>query len=260
MRYFLEISYDGTEYCGFQRQENQPSVQQEIEHALSALCKSNIAVIAAGRTDTGVHALQSFVHFDTENTIDHHFLYHLNAILSKNICAKNIYEVQPNTHARFDATERSYTYKIHFQKNPFLFPFSFQFSFAKLDFERMNLACEILKKYNDFEVFSKTGGNNKTTICHITEAFWVHTDTEATFHISANRFLRGMVRLIVGALLNVGLGTISLETFEHHIQHKQKFKRNKSAPAKGLYLSRVIYPNSVFIKPPPIDHFQEIQR
>lgn len=238
--------YDGSAYCGFQRQEIPNTIQYELEQALTVLCKQKTPIIASGRTDTGVHALQTFIHFDTDNPISSDFQYHLNAILSKNISAKNIYLVEPNAHARFDAIQRSYIYKIHFTKDPFAFPYSFQFTFAPLNFEKMNEAAAILKQYNDFEIFCKSGGNNKTTLCNITQANWIHNSNTAQFYITANRFLRGMVRLIVGAMLNVGIGSISVSDFEQAILRKNKFKINKSAPAKGLYLSEVLYPENIF--------------
>lgn len=241
-RYFLEIAYKGTAFNGFQRQQQQPTIQLEIERTLQILQKHSITIMGAGRTDTGVHALQSFIHFDTENPLYPNFLFKFNAIIHKDIVCKNVYRVESNAHTRFDATSRSYIYKIQFFKNPFRNELFWFYPFKNIDVHKMSECADFLKTQDDFKSFCKLGADNKTTLCTITNAEWKIYDDYAEFHITANRFLRGMVRLIVGALLQVGLGKISIAEFKHIVANQLHFKNNVSVPAKGLYLSRVCYP------------------
>jgi tRNA pseudouridine38-40 synthase len=247
MRFFLEIQYDGTNYHGWQKQPNANSVQAVLESKLSQLFQCDILTMASGRTDTGVHCSQQFVHFDTDNlNMIPQLEFKLNKMLPSDISIPSIRRVKPETHTRFDATKRSYIYHIHQDKNPFLTRFSHQF-FKKLDFTKMNRACEILKEYDDFEAFSKTNTDVKTTICQIHYAEWKQVaQGRSEFHISANRFLRGMVRLITGAMLDVGTGKISPEEFRNLIESKSRNRARHVVPACGLFLSKVEYPEGIF--------------
>ncbi len=247
MRYFLELSYNGSQYHGWQSQPNAVSVQENIEKALSIILRFPTKITGAGRTDAGVHARQMFAHFDTDNTIDIEQLTHrLNRFLPQDIAISNIIPVQPDAHARFDATARSYAYHIHQQKNPFLQQTSWHFS-KKLDVDAMNKAAKALFFYEDFQSFSKTHTDVKTYICRIEEAYWQQDNDKLTFHITADRFLRNMVRAIVGTLIEVGLSKISVADFAHIIEAKNRSKAGFSVPAKGLFLTQIVYPKNIFV-------------
>lgn len=246
MRYFLEISFKGTPFHGWQEQPNAVSVQSSIEKALSTLLRCPTKIVGAGRTDAGVHAKQMFAHFDSEKNIDKTDLKHkLNSFLSKDIAIHNIYNVKNDAHARFDAIWRSYEYHIHQEKNPFLNELSWFYS-KKLDIDEMNKAVKSLLFYKDFKSFSKTKTDVKTYICTIDEAYWEIDDRQLIFHITANRFLRNMVRSIVGTLINVGLHKISYDDFIKIIEAKDRTKAGFSVPAQGLYLSKIIYPKNIY--------------
>ena len=248
MRFFLEVKYQGTHYHGWQKQPNAISVQEVIEEKLSMLFRRKVEIVASGRTDTGVHCLQQFIHFDLDNDeMISNLVHRLNIVLPSAIAVGELWEVLPDAHTRFDAKERSYVYHIHRNKTPFLEKRSFQFH-KPLDLALMGQACEILKKYNDFTAFSKTNSDVKTHICDIKDAFWSNRDEKLEFHITANRFLRGMVRLIVGGMLDVGVNKLSLDFFEKALASKQRGAFRNVAPAEGLYLNKVAYPESLFIK------------
>ena len=243
MRYFLRLSYNGTRFSGWQIQPNVPSVQEAIEGALSILFNQPIHVIGCGRTDAGVHAEDYYAHFDVDKTLEH-LAYKLNRMLSQDIYIKSAEVVDDELHARFDATSRSYVYRIKGDKDPFRSEWVTVWAkFDDLDTLKMQQAAELLLEYEDFFPFCKTGGNNKTTICHLTRAEWVFLPEkrEMVFHITADRFLRGMVRLIVGMCLNVGLGKISIDQVQHALENKTRVDKSLSAPANGLALSRVSY-------------------
>ncbi len=204
-------------------------------------------ITGAGRTDTGVHAQQMFAHFDTDNGIDIAQLTHrLNRFLPQDIAILDIIPVQPDAHARFDATARSYAYHMHQQKNPFLQHTSWYFS-KKLDIEAMNKAAKALLFYEDFQSFSKTHTDVKTYLCKIEAAYWQQDNDKLTFHITADRFLRNMVRAIVGTLIEVGLSKISVADFAHIIEAKNRSKAGFSVPAQGLFLTQIVYPKNIFI-------------
>lgn len=252
-RYFLEIAYNGKNFHGWQQQHENSStltVQQVLTTALQhQLKRPNLTIIGCGRTDTGVHASQYFVHFeyDEHKTLPENLVFRLNRMLNNDILVKRLIDHLPhNAHARYDATYRAYDYYIHFEKNPFLGDFSYHYPFLPLDFEAMSQAAQLLPLYNDFPMFCKTGGNSKTTLCNIfkAELFFNPNEKKLRFHIAANRFLRGMVRLIVGTLLCVGKHKISLDEFKHTLdrQHKRFEAMNISAPPQGLFLSEVRYP------------------
>lgn len=246
-RYFIELSYNGKNYHGWQVQNNAFTVQEEIEKGLSTLLKTPISIMGSGRTDTGVHATQQFAHFDSPSVLDKvEFLKKINGILSPEIAIRDIRLVQPDAHARFDAISRSYIYKITLTKNPF-FKDSHWLFYKSLDIEKLNEAADILKEYTDFESFSKVHTDVNTFLCQLFEAKWEQNGQELLFNITANRFLRGMVRAIVGTLVEVGSGKLSTEDFRKIIESKNRKSAKAAAPAQGLYLCKVIYPDSIFI-------------
>lgn len=240
-RYFLKLSYNGQNYCGWQTQKGVPTVQQTLEHAVRVFLKDVKGVVGCGRTDTGVHAAEYFAHFDTETPVADEFLYRINAVLPKDIAVQEIVEVEPRLHARFSATNRQYQYFVHYQKNPFKNGLS-TFSPIRFDVEQMNEAAKILLDYEDFTTFSKSGTQAKTNICHLRNAVWEPQQEAAFFTIESNRFLRNMVRAIVGTLFLVGEGKMTLAEFRDAIEAKDRSRAGKSVPACGLYLTQVNYP------------------
>ncbi|MEZ4859258.1 MAG: tRNA pseudouridine(38-40) synthase TruA [Flavobacteriaceae bacterium] len=245
MRYFIEIAYNGKNYCGWQNQPNGISVQEILEKALSALLGEAIHVTGAGRTDAGVHAKQLFAHFDYSEIKEMEKLVHrLNAFLSKDISVKNLFKVKEDAHARFDAISRGYEYHITQKKDPFLEGLAYEI-YLKPDLDLMNKAAAILCSYQDFQSFSRSKTDVKTYYCTIEKAIWERKDTLLIFTISANRFLRNMVRAIVGTLLEIGYGKLTLEDFHQIIESKNRSNAGASAPAHGLYLTKVVYPESI---------------
>lgn len=243
-RYFIELAYDGTNYHGWQVQPNAVTVQEVLDKALTTLLRQSIETVGCGRTDTGVHAKDFFAHLDVEfgddkqQTIDKRSL---NALLPHDIAVKQIIPVHPEAHARFDATLRSYEYHIHFEKNPFLNGYSCLLR-DKPDLELMNRAAAIVMEYTDFSCFSKSNTQVKTNNCKIAKAEWVETENGIVFHISADRFLRNMVRAIVGTLLMVGKGEMQPEDIRQIIESKNRSNAGMSVPACGLYLTEIKYP------------------
>ncbi|PRY88923.1 tRNA pseudouridine(38-40) synthase TruA [Mongoliibacter ruber] len=246
-RYFLELAYNGNNFHGWQTQKNAHSVQAEIEKGLSLLLGKPTSIQGSGRTDTGVHASQQFAHFDSDTTLDRpSFLKKLNGILGKDIAIYDLIPVKEDVHARFNAVEREYLYKCNLRKNPFDHESSWLL-FQMPDVQKMNEAASMLLEYEDFQSFSKVKTAVNNFRCEIKQAFWEQKGHELFFHITANRFLRGMVRAIVGTLMEVGLGKISLDDFKVIIESKNRTNAKSSAPAKGLYLCRVSYPEDIFI-------------
>lgn len=247
MRYFVELSYKGTAFNGWQRQPSAPSVQQTIEEALSTILRTPTEIVGAGRTDTGVHAAHYVAHFDCPTPIADcaSLTYHLNALLPEDIALKKIYPVREDAHARFDATEREYRYYIEPRKNPFTRQTSWQLTLP-LDIEAMNRAAEVLLTTEDFTTFAKLGSNNSSNICHIFCARWeVEPSGQIVFTFRANRFLRNMVRAVVGTLVDVGRGKLSPEQFAAIVAAKDLSKSSSSAPAAGLFLTDVTYPKEI---------------
>lgn len=243
MRYFAELSYKGTAYCGWQRQPSAPSVQQTIEEALSTILRESVEIVGAGRTDTGVHAAFYVAHFDTSRPIANpsDFVYHLNALLPEDIAFGRIYEVDSEAHARFDATEREYRYYIEPRKNPFTRATSWQLT-TPLDVNAMNRAAKVLLTTEDFTTFAKLGSNNTNNICHIFRAEWIEIECGMlVFVFRANRFLRNMVRAVVGTLVDVGRGKITPEEFADIVASRNLSRSSSSAPAAGLFLTDVSY-------------------
>lgn len=246
-RYFLELAYKGTKYHGWQIQANANSIQDEINQALSMVLRGPIETMGSGRTDTGVHARQQYLHFSGPENLDvKDLLKRLNGILPKDIAAYDLREVRPDAHARFDATSRSYEYHISLQKNPFEEELSWLY-FNSLDMGVMNEASTLLLNFSDFESFSRVKTQVNSFKCNIKHAYWEKKEQRLIFHISANRFLRGMVRTIVGTLVLVGENKLDLKGFQAILESKNRRNAGSSAPACGLYLCHVAYPASIFI-------------
>lgn len=243
MRYFAEISYNGTNYHGWQIQPNANSVQAEIVKGFSVLFRSEeFSCVGCGRTDTGVHAKQFYFQFDTEENFDSElYVYKLNSILPKDIAVQRIFKVADDAHARFDATFRTYEYFVHTHKDVFLLKNSCFFP-INLDMDQMNKACAELLKYDDFTSFSKVHSDAKTNICNVTRAVWTEECNQLKFEITANRFLRNMVRAIVGTSIQVGEGKLSIDDFKEIVEAKDRGRAGKSMHGHGLYLSKVTYP------------------
>lgn len=241
MRYFLELSYHGKNYYGWQIQPDVISVQEKITTALSTILREEITIVGAGRTDSGVHASQMYAHFDVDKDLDENFTYKLNAILPDDIVIYRTIKVSDEAHARFDAVSRSYEYKIWMGRNPFLLDTTWQLNYKNINIEAMNAAAKLLYEYEDFECFSKVKTDVHTFNCEVTNAVWKLEGEELTFYVSANRFLRNMVRAIVGTLLDIGLGKKSFEDFRMIIESKNRSKAGVSVPAKGLFLTKVEY-------------------
>jgi tRNA pseudouridine38-40 synthase len=242
MRYFIWFGYDGTQYHGWQTQPNGVTVQSELERCLSLLLREQVAVTGAGRTDAGVHARQMAAHFDTDGELDARLLAKkLNGLLPAAISVDRIEPVPADMHARFSATSRTYHYYIHTRKNPFIRQYSQEMHY-QLDFDLMNEAGRILMEYDDFGAFCKAGSDVKTTLCRVTHAHWHQTsDTEWYFEITANRFLRNMVRAVVGTLIEVGRRRMTLQEFRQVIESGRRTQAGESMPAKALFLERVTY-------------------
>ena len=244
MRYAIELSYDGGAYCGWQRQTDAATVQESLEKALSTLLRQSTEVVGAGRTDTGVSASYYVAHFDSCQSVDcDHLKYKLNLILPHDIAVFAIRAVRDDFHARFDAVEREYTYYISQRKNPFRRHSAWQY-YVPLDVERMNEAAKALLEWDDFTSFAKLNSNNKTNICDVRYAEWrrdAEDESLLVFTIRADRFLRNMIRALVGTLVDVGRGKLSVEEFRNILHAKDLSLSSSSAPAQGLFLSNVRY-------------------
>ena len=248
-RYFVQLSYKGTQYHGWQVQPNAVSVQESLNEAFSKIFREKIEITGAGRTDTGVHAINYIAHFDSEKDkldCDNKIIFKLNSYLPNDIAIHKIMHVIPEAHARFDAISRTYHYRIHQHKDPFLKEISWFYPF-KLDIELMNKAAELLLTFTDFTSFSKLHTDVKTNHCRIAEAKWLAENNHLTFVITADRFLRNMVRAIVGTLLDVGKNKISLIDFIQIIENKNRSDAGLSVPAHGLFLMQVAYPDKLFL-------------
>ena len=246
-RYFLDISYKGTNYHGWQKQKNANSVQQEIEKGLSTMFQSKVGIMGSGRTDTGVHARQQIAHFDSSVQLDvSNLVFKLNRILPNDIVVKAALHVHSEAHARFDANLRSYQYFIHQNRDPFKEGVSYYFS-KPLDIEKMNRASKMLIGEQDFQSFSKVKTEVNNFICNIKTAEWILQNDSLVFCVTANRFLRGMIRALVGTLLEVGQEKMSIEEFQEVIKIKDRTKAGRAVPAEGLFLTNVEYPSEIYI-------------
>ncbi len=246
LRYFFEISYKGTNYHGWQVQQNAISVQQVIEEKLSNLLNAKISITGSGRTDTGVHAKQQFFHVDLHDQTDCSQLkYQLNATLPRDIVVRSIRPVRPDAHARFDATVRSYDYVIILNKDPFRLNEAYIYH-KSMDLDSLNAASKKFVGAQNFESFSKVKTQVNNFNCEIFAAYWQQGEDCIIFHIEANRFLRGMVRAIVGTLLMVNEGKMAIESIDEIIKKQDRSAAGRSVPPEGLYLSKISYPNHIF--------------
>jgi len=248
-RYFIELIFDGSAYHGWQIQNNAVTVQSVVDKALSTVLRQEIKTVGCGRTDTGVHAKQLFAHFDCSLVAiakqEDIIIRSLNAVLPNDIALKRIFRVSDDFHARFSAISRSYEYYIHFEKNPFLDGLSWYLR-DKPDHNKMNEAAKIMMEYHDFSCFSKTHTQVYTNNCEIYQAEWSWINEDRLlFNISANRFLRNMVRAIVGTLIEIGNGKSTIESIRSTIESKDRSEAGTSVPACGLYLSQVVYPDLI---------------
>ncbi len=247
MRFFLELSYNGTLYHGWQRQPNAISVQQTVEEALTTLLGAKTAIVGAGRTDTGVHAKQMYAHFDAELSFNdvESLTFRLNRFLPEDISIRAIHKVSAAAHARFDATSRSYCYRLVQSKDPFSKNLEYNFS-TPLDITAMNAAAALLLDHKNFKCFSRSKTDVKTYDCDISVAHWEKNNDKWVFYITANRFLRNMVRAIVGTLLDVGAGKLNQTDFQSILDSQDRALAGSSAPAHGLFLTDIRYPNTIF--------------
>lgn len=247
-RYFFEIAYDGTCYHGWQRQENADTVQQTVEEALSLISRKSVVITGSGRTDTGVHCEQQYFHCDFQDAIEPRNLQHkLNSLLPASISINYIFEVRDDVHARFTALSRSYEYRIVLCKNPFLEKYAYHFH-KPLDVALMNEAAQCFLGENDFKAFSKVKTEVDHFRCIISKTTWTQKGDLLLFEITANRFLRGMVRAIVGTLLEVGMHKQGVSDVENIIASKDRKMAGAAAPAKGLFLTSVKYPEDIGVK------------
>ena len=242
MRYFITFSYDGTAYHGWQIQPHSVTVQEELQKALSTLMRKPMEVVGAGRTDTGVHARKMIAHFDHDEVVDcPQLVYKLNKLLPRDIAVQHVEPVADDMHARFSAKSRTYHYYVHLDKNPFLRSYSWQV-YGNPDFELMNRAARVLMEYKDYTSFSKVNTDTKTNDCTITEARWDRVgEDQWRFTVTANRFLRNMVRAIVGTLMEVGRGRMTIEQLRSVIEAKDRCRAGDSVPGNALFLVEVLY-------------------
>jgi tRNA pseudouridine38-40 synthase len=240
-RFFIEVAYKGNKYSGFQIQENANSVQAEVEKAMSVFLRRPVSLTGSSRTDTGVHALQNFFHLDWEELPPDEAIYHINAILPDDIAIRNFFEVAADAHCRFDASWREYQYKIYPKKDPFLRDRAFYFPYP-IHQDRLIAAADMVMRYKDFSSFCKRNTQAKTSICTILASSWTWEAGSFEYRVRANRFLRGMVRGLVGTMLQVGRGKISVEEFADIIESGDNSRADFSVPGYGLYLVRVEYP------------------
>lgn len=244
MRYFIEVAYKGTAFNGFQIQDNGLTVQAEIDRAISLLMRVKIVTTGSSRTDAGVHAFQNFLHFDIDAPLHPQFLYKVNAILSPDVVIRQAYRVPDTAHSRFDALSRSYEYVLYLHKDPFLRDRGYFFPYS-LDHSLLQEAADILKEYEDFTTFSKRNTQVRTYICRIMESYWEVLPDRLVFHVTANRFLRGMVRGLVGTMLRVGRGKLSIAEFRAAIESRNCVNADFAVPPQGLFLMKVAYPEGL---------------
>ena len=245
-RYFLELAYKGNNYSGFQIQKNANSIQAEIEKALETFFRQSFLLTGSSRTDGGVHALQNYFHFDYEGVIEKRVIYNLNALLPPDIAIKGAYPVAPDAHCRFDALSREYRYYIYRKKNPFLTNRAYFFPYT-LDREKLDAAAALIPQFREFAAFAKRNSQAKTFECTILESSWQEEENCLFYRVTANRFLRGMVRGLVGTMLQVGRGKIGMEEFAAILRNRDNQQADFSVPGHGLFLVRVAFPDSLLL-------------
>ena len=246
MRYFIDISYFGKNYHGWQTQENAITIQEILDKSLSTILKTEIKSLGSGRTDTGVHAMSQVAHFDFNGNIIENFLYRINSLLPSDISINSINGVKENVSARFDAISREYIYKIHTKKSPFLNDYSYYYK-REIDIELLNKACDIIKKFKDFQTFSKVKTDVNNYNCNVSYAAIEKENNSYFFKVTSNRFLRGMVRAIMGTLFEINENKIELEFLEEIIIKKERKLAGPSVPAHGLYLNKVLYEEDIYL-------------
>ena len=250
-RYFIEVAYNGTNYHGWQIQKNATGVQHLLNRALSLKLGDSVETTGSGRTDKGVHALQQYAHFDFHKSInEEQLIFQLNRVLPEDISVKNIFAVTSDAHARFDAISRSYIYNINFIKDPFLIDTSY-YRRGELDLELMNRSSDILKTTDDFESFSKVKTDVNHFRCTISKSEWVQDGNKLMYSVTSDRFLRGMVRTLVGTMLDIGTGKTSLHDLKSIIDGRSRKMAGRAVPAHGLFLAEVKYPSSIFLNRKP---------
>ena len=242
-RYFLEVAYKGNNYSGFQIQENANSIQQEVEKALGVFFRQRFMLTGSSRTDGGVHGLQNYFHFDYEGIIEKRVIYNINAILPPDISIKGAYPVAPDAHCRFDAISREYRYYVYREKNPFLTDRAYFFPYT-LDREKLGAAAALVPQFREFASFAKRNSQAKSYDCTILQSRWQEEDDCLVYQVIANRFLRGMVRGLVGTMLQVGRGKISVDEFGDILRNRDNQQADFSVPGHGLFLIRVTFPDS----------------
>lgn len=251
-RYFLTLAYHGARYSGWQIQPNAPSVQETLEQSISTILQQKIEITGCGRTDAGVHARYYVAHFEADNALPSTFLKGLNSILPDDIAIYSVQEVPAHAHARYDAFERSYEYHLSFRKDPFLTETAWFYpQFGQLDPERMNGVAQLLPQFNSFLPFCKTDSGVDSYRCEMKKAHWevLPDRTGMIFHITANRFLRGMVRLMVGASIQAGKGQLKLMDIRQALEEQTPLPKSLSVPPHGLFLTDVRYPTTIFVPP-----------
>ena len=249
-RYFMEVKYKGTQYSGFQAQDNANTIQAEMEKAFFVLQRKEIVLTGSSRTDTNVHAIQNFFHFDFEEHLHPQFIYKMNAILPRDIVIKNVYATNKEAHCRFDAISRTYQYYIYHKKDPFLEERAYYFPYT-IDLELMKHTAAVIKEYHDFSSFSKRNTQVKTYLCNITESEWKKENDLLVYRVSSNRFLRGMVRGLTGTMLQLGRGKLTMDDFRKIIEAKDCSKADFAVPGHGLFLQSVNYPEGTLSHPIP---------
>ena len=249
-RYFIELSYKGTHYSGFQKQENAMTVQEKVEDAFRVFFRKDFALTGSSRTDAGVHAHQNYFHFDTEEVFDRKHIYNLNAILPADIVIQNILPAAPEAHARFDAVARHYRYCIYSTKNPFIDDRGWYLPF-KMEIDSLHSCAGLISNNQNFIAFSKVHTQVKTFDCRIIYSRWVQEGNCLYYEVAANRFLRGMVRALVGTMVKVARGNLTIQDFEAILKEGKVASADFSAPAKGLFLGKVEYPEGQFLNETP---------
>jgi tRNA pseudouridine38-40 synthase len=244
-RYFIEVAYRGTNYAGFQKQQNAHTVQAEVEGALAKILRVPVQLTGSSRTDAGVHALQNYFHFDVESALQDKLLYNLNAVLPGDLAVNRLVAVAPEAHSRFDAVSRSYRYHIYRRKQPFMQDRGYFFPYT-LDYDLMATAAELLMQYQDFTSFSKRNTQVKTFNCVLTESRWEVHEGGCTYIVTGNRFLRGMVRALTATMLKVGRGRLTVAEFCQVVEARDCTLADFAVPAHGLFLERVSYPDGYF--------------